>query len=149
MGGVLRTQRPKLIVFLPIPPGRESEVVGHLAPLIEKQGSLGNESVAEICGMIDEGIAHIAFAWDSDNRQALAFMGWRIFELGSRRIADVMWLAGSDIELWLPLLADGERFFREHERCDVIRAFGRRGWDRMLATHGYRHKYTVIEKELA
>lgn len=59
-----------------------------------------------------------------------------------------IWLAGGILKSDLtPVL---ECAVREADRleCDAIEVEGRKGWERVLQPHGFKHKRTVLVKEL-
>jgi hypothetical protein len=117
-------------------------------PLLELQSKRMGESVSDMARMIDEQEAHIAFAWDVEAKKPIAMLGWRIIGQGEHRVGEVLWLAGANLRLWLSLGPEVEQFMREHQLCTKIRAYGRKGWERVMKQYDYRQTAVVIEKEL-
>jgi hypothetical protein len=63
----------------------------------------------------------------------------------SRGVCTVTACAGHNRERWLPLL-DMIEAYAAAEGCKCIRAYGRRGWERVL--NGYKTEYVILEKAL-
>lgn len=106
------------------------------------------ENVSEMARQIDAGEVHVGFAWDVENREALGMIGWRVIQQGYQRVGEILWLAGSDMDLWLPLMPEGIRFMKEHQRCDKIRAYSRKGWERVMSQFGFKQTAIILEREI-
>lgn len=137
-----------LIRFVPIPPGRIEETRHRWLPLVAVQSKKMGEDMFRMIDMIESGDVNIAFAWDEADRRAIAFIGWRVLKLHKQRVGEIIWLAGSDMKLWEPLIPEGERFFREHEKCTSLRIQGRNGWERALSSRGYRKTAVILERSI-
>jgi len=65
----------------------------------------------------------------------------------SRNACTVTAVSGHQRERWLPLRAKIEKYAKD-EGCHTIRAYGRKGWERVLANDGYRIEHVILEKAL-
>jgi hypothetical protein len=65
----------------------------------------------------------------------------------SRNVCTVTACSGHQRERWLSLRASIEKYAK-NEGCHTIRAYGRKGWERVLANDGYRVEHVIIEKAL-
>ena len=65
----------------------------------------------------------------------------------SRNICTVTAVGGYQRERWLALRAKIEKYAKD-EGCHTIRAYGRKGWERVLANDGYRVEHVILEKAL-
>jgi len=52
-------------------------------------------------------------------------------------VAELVWLTGKRRQEWQHLLADLERYLREHVRCVKCRPICRPGWRKFLEANGY------------
>ena len=82
-------------------------------------------------------------AWNGEAIEAVATT--HLVLVGGRKICVLTACAGQDRDRWLPLLAHIEGYAK-NEGCEVMRIFGRRGWQRVL--EGYHVENVVLEKEL-
>ena len=64
------------------------------------------------------------------------------------KFARILFLAGDSIDEWLNELLAIIEPWAKHHGCEIIEAVGRKGWDRVGKRFGYRHSYTVIQKDL-
>lgn len=64
-----------------------------------------------------------------------------------RNVCTVTAVGGYQRERWLALRARIEKYAKD-EGCHTIRAYGRRGWERVLANDGYRVEHVILEKAL-
>ena len=65
----------------------------------------------------------------------------------SRNVCTVTAVGGYQRERWLALRAKIEKYAKD-EGCHTIRAYGRKGWERVLANDGYRVEHVILEKAL-
>lgn len=65
----------------------------------------------------------------------------------SRNVCTVTAVGGYQRERWLSLRAEIEKYAKE-EGCHTIRAYGRKGWQRVLENDGWRVEHVILEKAL-
>jgi hypothetical protein len=65
----------------------------------------------------------------------------------SRNVCTVTAVGGYQRERWIALRAKIEKYAKD-EGCHTIRAYGRKGWERVLANDGYRVEHVILEKAL-
>ena len=65
----------------------------------------------------------------------------------SRNVCTVTACSGHQMERWLALRDEIEKYAKD-EGCHTIRAYGRKGWERVLSTDGWRVEYVILEKGL-
>lgn len=63
------------------------------------------------------------------------------------RVIDT-WLAGGDGEEIAETMRPKVEAWAESQGCTLVTVSGRKGWERMLAPHGYDHFATVLAKRL-
>ncbi len=66
----------------------------------------------------------------------------------SRNVCTLTAVSGHQMERWLSLRAKIEQYAKD-EGCHTIRAYGRKGWERVLANDGYRVEHVILEKALS
>ncbi len=137
-----------MIRFVPIPLGNVRDIENLWMPFLELQASRMGENVSVMARQVESGEVGIAFAWDDEAKEAIAMIGWRVILQGNTRVGEILWLAGAEMDLWLDLMPRGEEFMREHQRCQKIRAYGRKGWERVMKPFGYAPAAVVLERSL-
>ena len=65
----------------------------------------------------------------------------------SRNVCTVTACSGHKRERWLSLRTEIEKYAKD-EGCHTIRAYGRKGWQRVLENDGYRVEHVILEKAL-
>jgi hypothetical protein len=65
----------------------------------------------------------------------------------SRNVCTVTAVGGYQRERWLSLRSEIEKYAK-NEGCHTIRAYGRKGWERVLANDGYRVEHVILEKQI-
>jgi hypothetical protein len=65
----------------------------------------------------------------------------------SRNVCTVTAVGGYQRERWIALRAKIEKYAKD-EGCHTIRAYGRKGWERVLANDGWRVEHVILEKAL-
>ena len=64
------------------------------------------------------------------------------------KVLHAPYVAGDDMEQWLPrLLQTLEKFGRAHG-CKYVTGCGRRGWVKALSSYGWSEGFTIVRKEL-
>ena len=61
------------------------------------------------------------------------------------QVCTVVAVSGHQRERWLPLKEKIEKYAKD-EGCRIVRAYGRKGWERVL--DGYRVEHVILEKVL-
>lgn len=85
-------------------------------------------------------------AWVAWNGRGLrAFAVTQIVDYPGMRAARILLATGEDREDWLPHLATIEAWAKA-DRCKVIEAFARPGWERVLKDYAKTH--VILEKRL-
>ena len=64
------------------------------------------------------------------------------------RVIDT-WLAGGDRQEIADVMRPKVEAWAESQGCTLVMVNGRKGWERVLAPHGYDHLATVLAKRLA
>lgn len=65
-----------------------------------------------------------------------------------RKHCRVVTLAGSDFANWLPIIDATLCEWATAQGCDALESYVRKGLVPKLAAHGYRHKHSILVKEL-
>jgi len=136
--------------FIPIPTTEEAlRRVSHLwLPFIPRIADRSDETVDELIDAIISGRVQIGLVWDDDNRKAHALVGWLYRRAGRELIAEVHWITGWGSKEWRHLLAELEKYLKEHAGATVIKPLCRPGWRPFLKQQGYRQTHVVMEKML-
>lgn len=64
------------------------------------------------------------------------------------KVLHAPYVAGSDMDAWLPGALRTLEAFARHHGCKYVTGCGRRGWVRALQSDGWREGFTIIRKEL-
>ena len=89
-----------------------------------------------------------------DRAQPVALLGISIVEDDGARVAELVWMTGKRRHEWQSLIADVERYLRDHMKCLKCRPICRRGWRKFLEAHGYSQtgetddRHIIMEKVL-
>lgn len=89
----------------------------------------------------------IALVWDEDNKKPQALVGIHYVLRDNDVIGEVIWLTGTGMRRWLPLLPELERFLKDMG-CTEIRPICRPGWSRLIKGEGYKVTHYMMEKTL-
>ena len=60
----------------------------------------------------------------------------------------VVFLSGEGMKQWFPELMDTLEAYAGEQGCRYVEAHGRRGWEKVGRTLGYRHAYSIMRKEV-
>lgn len=134
--------------FVPIPTTQEhlNAWAEHWLPFLPGIARRSKEPIADILGKIARHEIQVALVWDG--KQAHAFVGISYHRRGNDLIAEILYLTGNGMKQWRHLLADLERYLREHVGVAEIRPICRPGWAPFLKKHGYRITHYTMEKVL-
>ena len=83
-----------------------------------------------------------------DDSDIIAACTTRIYDTPQSRVLIAEWLGGERLAEWLDdALVIIEQFARD-QGCTKIEGSGRKGWERMLTSKGWRYLATTYEKDL-
>jgi hypothetical protein len=71
-----------------------------------------------------------------------------ISDYPSRRLLTVLFLAGIDFRLWRDEIIQTLSSWGRNNKCSGLEAYGRRGWVKMLESHGIKWGLTMMEKDI-
>ena len=95
---------------------------------------------------LDEGAMQLWIAFDSEHLYAAAVTEIIIFP--RLKVCQIVLLAGWDYGTWEAAAFDMIKRWAKSKGCKRLEIRGRPGWKRRLASHGFRHRQTVLEMEL-
>jgi hypothetical protein len=84
-----------------------------------------------------------------DEKVAVALLGVSIVDDAGVRVAELVWLTGKRRHEWQHLLADLERYLRDHVACKKCRPICRPGWRKFLEANGYTLLRVDADKHIA
>src|SRR4030095_3457557 len=84
-----------------------------------------------------------------DGKQPVALLGVSIVNDAGERVAELVWTTGKRRHEWQHLIAELERYLREHVKCKKCRAICRPGWRKFLEAHGYQLIRVDADKHIA
>ena len=117
-----------------------------LVPLIEKwlEETWGEWTVESTLEDLKSGNWQAWLVYDEEP-VCIAITTITIFPNG--KIIQIFGVAGEKVSKYLHLLVDIEDFGRQNG-CKAVIGYGRLGWERLLKSHGYGKRYSVVGKEL-
>ena len=126
-----------------VPPAMIAQFWPHARPLIESAiARTGLSDFAALERAVLGGEQLLWLAW-SDRLEAAGTT--ELSRVGGATICTLTACGGSGHRRWLHLLAELEAYAAA-EGCTTLRIFGRRGWQRLLAS--YRLSHVILEKDL-
>lgn len=137
-----------MIVHVPIPPDNAAGSAPLWFPFLEKISKRSRIPVEQLTEEILTGLVQVHIAWEPDAKQARGLAGTRIMSAGTEKIFEFVWCAGEGASDWFHLIADIERYAKEHLGCSRFHAIARPGWSRGLKERGYRMTHIVFEKDI-
>lgn len=144
------------MIYLPIPttPEWNDKTAAAWRPFLFKQAKHEQRNPRELEEEIEDGLTQIHLAMDEEKR-AHAVLATQIVNRGIYQVGVLHWLAGSDPKAWFDLIAQVERYFREHVGAVAMIGEPRKGWARLLKRAGYQlfphptnPRLLLVEKEL-
>lgn len=84
----------------------------------------------------------------SEGERIVAAATTELINYPQRRHCRVITLAGSKAPEWTGLLDETLLAWAKQQGCDSIEAYVRKGYVKVLAEHGYNHKYCAVVKEI-
>jgi hypothetical protein len=132
------------IELICVDPKRVHDIWPHVAPLIHGAVTRTNLShTLDIELDVLGGRSLLWLAWDGAAVKAAATTA--LLQTDVEKVCVITACSGDGMALWLPLLAQIERYARD-EGCICVRIHGRKGWARVL--DGYRIQHVILRKEL-
>lgn len=133
----------------PIPAQMVSQMWHYAEPYVKRaldhtSGELRPDNLRSLCEHQDMQLWMVV----SGNR-AVGAMTTEIVVYPHRKHLRVVTLAGSQFSEWIELADNTLVAFAAQMQCDAIEALVRKGFVPKLAPLDYRHKYSVLVKELA
>lgn len=131
-------------------------ILGPELPALWPQISSYMESIAGRSGrgtvkdLIDSIIAEecrLFGAVNYDNGEIKGVMLVRVIQYPLKRILELIACSGEDSALWVNLIDQVEDWGRENG-CDAVEPICRPGWEKFLATRGYKKTHVILEKAL-
>lgn len=123
---------------------RWQEALPFVARIISKEwrGKFEVEDIETACAKGE----FQCWAWIVGGR-VLGILITRIMLYPRVKMLELLGLAGSSREDWLPSLAIVEQWGRDRG-CKLMEAVGRSGWEVIMGPHGFRKIAVVIAKEI-
>lgn len=120
----------------------QSDEWNRCKPWIEAalETSPGFETIADVARMVDEGKYQF---WPSENCAAIT----EIATFSQRKVLTVVH-GGGDLTELLDTLEPRMCDFAKRMGCDAIMGTGRKGWERVTASRGYRLAFINMIKEV-
>jgi hypothetical protein len=88
---------------------------------------------------------HLWIVFD-DDKEIVAALTTRFIDYPDKRMLAGQFLGGRDIMQWRdPMLETLEKWAKDNH-CTGVEMTGRKGFSKVLATHGWTPEYTVFEK---
>jgi len=99
---------------------------------------------------VREGLEHDLYAlWVvMDANKIIATLVTRVSQSPRMRVLSIDYIGGKDMDKWLPLTHDVLKKFAVDNGCVKLEGYGRKGWTRALAKHGWNVAYTTYELEI-
>ena len=120
-----------------------------VAPMIKKatDRSGGRYNLASVREGIESGVLGLWIAMD--DAKPIAALTTRIedFPTGKRCLA-IDWIGGDRMKDWLPEAHDMLSDYARAHGCSYLQGYGRKGWLRALAKHGWEVDYTAYRMEI-
>ena len=127
-----------------VPPDRNGAMWPYVEAMLTaavKRTNLNHSS--DIEASLSSGTALLWVAWREE--KLLGAMTTELVMTDTSKICVMSAIGGSDMDAWLPMLPRLEGYAID-EGCDLIRAVGRKGWQRVLKD--YTVSNIVLEKRL-
>lgn len=133
----------------PIPAQMVAQMWHYAEPYIKRaldhtSGELSFSDLAKLCEAQDMQLWIVA-----GGNRAVGAITTEIVVYPHRKHLRVVTLAGSQFAEWIELADNTLVAYAEHMQCDAIEALVRKGFVPKLAPLDYRHKYSVLVKEIA
>ncbi len=139
---------PFSVELICVDPKRVHEIWPLAEPLLRR--ATARTGLTAFCEIEREVLAGNELLWfaveSTGNRvEVLATASTRLQQTDIGKVCVITACAGADMQRWLPLIKQIEKFARS-EGCKCVRIYGRKGWLRAL--DGYAQRYVILDKEL-
>lgn len=114
-------------------------------PFLKDVSRRSKEPVEELQRQVARREVQLVMIWDGERAHAL--IGIRINRRGNDLVGQIAWMSGKGMREWLHLLSELEQYFQKLG-CVEARLTGRRGWSKVLKSHGYKLADITMEKPL-
>lgn len=106
-------------------------------------------TVEHIRAWVAEGLFHVwaVFSLAAGAPALCAVVVTSVQDWPLMRVGRILLCGGEELVHWLGLLPQLEQAMRD-SGCERIEVYGRRGWERVLATYDYHPQAVVLTKEL-
>lgn len=85
-----------------------------------------------------------------DEATPVAAMTTRVTQFpNGRRSLAIDWIGGGRMKEWLPLVQETFVRYARDNGCTEIQGFGRKGWERVLRTYGWKPEYIAYKMDLS
>lgn len=108
--------------------------------------SAGELDPDDVYEMINEG--YVVPIVMKDQGEIAAVITMEMTETKSGKTMFLMTAGGDNIDVWLDEFLDVADNIAKEQGCDKMAIKGRPGWVRKLKTHGFEHKYTILERDI-
>jgi hypothetical protein len=106
------------------------------------------ETVQDLMAAIGRKDIQPILMWDEAESKAYALLGIRLVKRDDDLIAEWVWMTGREMQRWVHLLPEVEKYLKQHLHCAGSRPICRPGWSRLLRKHGYKITHYTMEKVL-
>ena len=122
-------------------------VWGQVAPLLEKSihTAHGRYTMEDILREIVNFEQHLWVVFD-DDKKIIAALTTRFINYPRKRILAGKFLGGERIMRWRDDMLDTLENWARDNHCHGVEMTGRRGFEKVLSSHGWTPDYTVFEK---
>lgn len=86
--------------------------------------------------------------WSVEDGDTKAMLVTQIVPHPEHRVCQVYLGAGDDMDSWLPDFVSRLEQWARNMGCQWIDVAGRKGWERIGQSFGFRHAYSVVRKEI-
>jgi hypothetical protein len=105
------------------------------------------DQIDEIRQDVAKGRMQLWVVQNEQNAEVLATFVTEIQLVGRAKTLVVRWMGGKEIDKWLDDLGVIERWGQRNDLTSV-EIWGRPGWSKRFAPHGYREDFRVISKRI-
>lgn len=136
-------------IIQPIPAAMVAQMWHYAEPYVKRgldhtSGELRADDLCSLCEQQDMQLWMVV-----NGSRAVGAITTEIVVYPHRKHLRVVTLAGSQFVEWIELADNTLVAYAEHMQCDAIEALVRKGFVPKLAPLDYRHKYSVVVKEIA
>ena len=106
--------------------------------LVDALAHTGSHTVDDVLEEVEEGSAQFYPVQD----------GAAVFKIGEypQKRVRLIWLYGGEMASNINGVLEAAEFHAEEQDCTEVMIVGRRGWERVLKSHGFTHQGVVLTK---